>query len=278
MALRFVQSSSKRRRQPVLLLLALVAVGISAGVAAAAADEKGSKFLELNSKKEGVVTLATGLQYKVLRSGEGAHHPNVDTPCECHYEGTLIDGTKFDSSYDRGAPTTFAPNQVIPGWTLAMQLMVEGDKWELYIPPNLGYGANGSPPKIPPNSVLIFTMEIIRIKDGDDDGTAKKLIPAVKCDVVSKGHCSDREVAYLAKVSTWTMERMQNEMDRLMQLTSSSNNKNKMSEELAQWIRRRKILLEKLWLTAKTNMVSAAAGADGANSKNKKDEDEETEL
>merc|ERR1712066_611766 len=116
--------------------------------------------------------------YKVLRAGDGDSHPTASTPCECHYEGRTAkdwpDGPKFDSSYDRGSPTSFAPNQVIKGWTEAMQLMVEGDKWEMYIPSELGYGDSGSPPKIPGGSVLAFTMEIMKIKG---DG-----VPAVTCD------------------------------------------------------------------------------------------------
>jgi FKBP-type peptidyl-prolyl cis-trans isomerase FklB len=86
--------------------------------------------------------------YKVLRKGDGAYHPTADSSCSCHYGGKLINGETFDSSYDRGSPTDFAPNQVIKGWTEAMQLMVEGDKWEMYIPSELGYGDSGSPPKI----------------------------------------------------------------------------------------------------------------------------------
>jgi FKBP-type peptidyl-prolyl cis-trans isomerase FklB len=140
----------------------------------AGSNEAGKKFLEENKGKDGVITLPSGLQYKVLRKGDGErgtvslfysrnflpasllpafmerasiqkrrfrgtrlraraglYHPTVSSPCECHYQGTLIDGTKFDSSYDRGSPTSFAPNQVIKGWTEAMQLMVEGDKWEM---------------------------------------------------------------------------------------------------------------------------------------------------
>merc|ERR1719168_306215 len=137
-----------------LLLLAL----------ALASNPEGLKFLEENKSKEGVVELPSGLQYKVLRAGDGDSHPTKDSPCECHYSGTLIDGTKFDSSYDRGAPTTFAPNQVIKGWTEAMQLMVQGDKWEMYIPMELAYGPNGKPPKIPAAATLIFEMEIVKIK------------------------------------------------------------------------------------------------------------------
>merc|ERR1712216_1100683 len=93
--------------------------------------------------------------------GAGAKSPLVSTPCSCHYRGTLMDGTEFDSSYKRGQPTTFAPNQVIAGWTEAMQLMGEGDKWEMYIPANLAYGDSGRVA-----GVLVFTMEIIKIKGG----------------------------------------------------------------------------------------------------------------
>jgi len=120
---------------------------------AGASNDFGKHFLEENAKKDGVVTLASGLQYKVLRSGIGSDSPTATSPCECHYEGRTAEnypsGQKFDSSYDRGQPATFAPNQVIKGWTEAMQLMVEGDKWEMYIPSSLAYGDLGRPPKIP---------------------------------------------------------------------------------------------------------------------------------
>lgn len=128
---------------------------------------EGKKFLEEKAKEKGVITLDSGLQYKVLRKGEGKHHPTVNSPCACHYEGKLIPaaGDKvFDSSYKRGEPTTFAPNQVIKGWTEAMQLMVEGDKWEMYIPPNLAYGDYGAGGSIPGHATLVFTMEIVSIK------------------------------------------------------------------------------------------------------------------
>ena len=94
----------------------------------------GDKFLAENKLKDGVITLPSGLQYKVLEEGAGLEHPLVSTPCACHYAGRLIDGTEFDSSYKRGRPSTFAPNQVIKGWTEAMQLMVQGDKWEMCTP------------------------------------------------------------------------------------------------------------------------------------------------
>ena len=111
-----------------------------------------------------MITLGSGLQYKVLNEGGGLEHPTASTPCDCHYAGRLLDGTEFDSSYSRGQPTAFAPNQVIKGWTEAMQLMVVGDKWEMYIPYDLAYGERGSPPKIPGKACLIFIMEIIKIK------------------------------------------------------------------------------------------------------------------
>lgn len=126
--------------------------------------EAGIKFLAENKGKDGVITLPSGLQYKVLEEGAGMEHPKVDSPCECHYAGRLLDGTEFDSSYKRGQPTTFAPNQVIKGWTEAMQMMVVGDKWEMYIPMELAYGPNGKPPKIPAAATLIFIMEIVKIK------------------------------------------------------------------------------------------------------------------
>merc|ERR1711871_1392498 len=126
----------------------------------------------------GVITLPSGLQYKVLRTGTGDSHPTADSSCECHYEGRVAqkypDGETFDSSYARGSPTSFAPNQVIKGWTEAMQLMVEGDKWEMYIPSELAYGERGSGAKIPGGSALIFQMELIKIK-GDK-------VQALNCD------------------------------------------------------------------------------------------------
>jgi len=100
-------------------------------------------FLAVNKAKEGVVTLASGLQYKILKAGDGKK-PTVDDTVVCYYWGTLIDGTEFDSSYSRSQPATFAVNRVIKGWTEALQLMPVGSKWQLFIPPNLAYGATGS--------------------------------------------------------------------------------------------------------------------------------------
>ena len=125
----------------------------SYGAGSAKKQRRGRKsnkdnFLAQNKNKKGVVSLPSGLQYKVLREGTGKFHPKKNSPCLCHYEGKLTNGKVFDSSYRRGRPTDFAPNQVISGWTEAMQLMVEGDKWEMYIPSRLGYGPRGSPPDV----------------------------------------------------------------------------------------------------------------------------------
>jgi len=124
-----------------------------------ATNEEGLAFLEKKDTEEGVVKLESGLRYKVLEPGTGLHAPKVGTSCEVTYKGTLIDGTEFDSG-----TTSFAPNQVIKGWTEAMQLMVEGAKWELTIPSELAYGENGSPPKIPGGAVLVFEMQIHKIQ------------------------------------------------------------------------------------------------------------------
>jgi FKBP-type peptidyl-prolyl cis-trans isomerase FklB len=127
-------------------------------------------FLHANEGKKGVVSLPSGLQYRVLRSGSGTAHPLASSPCDCHYEGRTWRehpaGAKFDSSYDRGAPATFAPNQVIKGWTEAMQMMVEGDKWQMFIPSDMAYGDHGRPPKIGGGDALVFTMELIKINSG----------------------------------------------------------------------------------------------------------------
>ncbi|MFL0810841.1 MAG: FKBP-type peptidyl-prolyl cis-trans isomerase [Agarilytica sp.] len=122
---------------------------------------KGATFLEESKAKEGVVTLPSGLQYKILTEGTGAKPAKTDR-VKVHYKGTLIDGTQFDSSYDRGQPAQFGVTQVIKGWTEALQLMKEGAKWQLIIPADLAYG-EASRPKIPGNSVLLFDVELLEI-------------------------------------------------------------------------------------------------------------------
>ena len=129
----------------------------------AALKAEGEQFLAENAKKEGVVTLPSGLQYKVLKSGNGAT-PKASDSVECHYEGRLISGTVFDSSYQRGETATFGVTQVIAGWVEALQLMKEGDKWQLYIPYNLAYGERGAGAQIPPYATLIFDVELVKVK------------------------------------------------------------------------------------------------------------------
>ncbi len=124
---------------------------------------EGEIFLEANKKKEGVQTLPSGLQYKVLKAGAGKKPTTTDT-VTVHYRGTLIDGKEFDSSYQRGKPATFPVNGVIPGWTEALPLMEEGAQWELFVPSNLAYGERGAGREIGPNATLIFEVELISIE------------------------------------------------------------------------------------------------------------------
>lgn len=122
----------------------------------------GEEFLAINKNRPGVVTLPSGLQYEILKEGNGPK-PTATDQVKCHYHGTLIDGTVFDSSVERGQPATFGVNQVIPGWVEALQLMPVGSKWKLFIPSNLAYGKSGAGQTIEPNSALIFEVEILDI-------------------------------------------------------------------------------------------------------------------
>jgi len=125
----------------------------------------GQDFLAANAKKEGVKTTASGLQYKVIKSGDGkGRTPKSTDTVKVHYHGTLIDGTIFDSSVDRGQPATFGVDQVIAGWTEVLQLMKEGDKWQVYIPSKLAYGERGAGGQIGPNSALIFDVELLSVE------------------------------------------------------------------------------------------------------------------
>ena len=124
--------------------------------------EKGKAFLAENAKKEGIITLPSGLQYEVITEGNGKK-PSATDRVKCHYEGTLVDGTLFDSSIKRGQPAVFGVNQVIKGWVEALQLMSEGSKWRLFIPSELGYGAQQAGEMIPPHSTLIFEVELIEV-------------------------------------------------------------------------------------------------------------------
>lgn len=124
--------------------------------------EQGRAFLEENKKRANITTLPSGLQYEIITQGDGKLAQATDQ-VKCHYEGTLIDGTLFDSSVKRGEPATFGVNQVIPGWVEALQLMPQGSKWKLYIPSDLAYGAQGAGELIPPHSTLIFEVELIEV-------------------------------------------------------------------------------------------------------------------
>lgn len=124
--------------------------------------EEGAAFLQANKDKEGVVALPSGLQYKIITKGTGKS-PKATDKVLAHYKGTLIDGTQFDSSYDRGQPSEFPVNRVIKGWTEALQMMQEGGKWELYIPQDLAYGSQ-SRGKIPAGATLLFTVELVEVK------------------------------------------------------------------------------------------------------------------
>jgi FKBP-type peptidyl-prolyl cis-trans isomerase FklB len=136
--------------------------------AAGASGEKnkaeGEAFLEANKGKEGVHALPSGLQYQILESGSGKT-PTRSSNVTTHYHGTLINGTVFDSSYERGEPASFPVNGVIAGWTEALQLMKEGDKWRLFIPSNLAYGSRGAGADIGPNATLIFDVELITVNN-----------------------------------------------------------------------------------------------------------------
>ncbi|MDD2328643.1 FKBP-type peptidyl-prolyl cis-trans isomerase [Proteiniphilum sp. UBA5384] len=125
--------------------------------------EEGKAFLAENSKSEKVVTLPSGLQYEVLAEGEGAT-PSATDKVKCHYHGTLLDGTVFDSSVERGQPAVFGVNQVIKGWVEALQLMSVGSRWRLFVPSHLAYGEQGAGNSIEPNSTLIFDVELLGIE------------------------------------------------------------------------------------------------------------------
>mmetsp|Transcript_39827 Transcript_39827/g.104981 ORF Transcript_39827/g.104981 Transcript_39827/m.104981 type:complete len:239 (+) Transcript_39827:77-793(+) len=229
--------------RPALLVAAVCA--LLSDRASAGTNEVGKKFLEENAKRPGVITLPSGLQYKVLREGSGEDHPTKDSPCECHYAGTTPsltpnaidleeqDWSEFDSSYRRGDPTTFAPNQVIKGWTEAMQLMVEGDKWEMYIPSDLGYGDGGSGAQIKGGDVLIFRMEILKIKGGK--------VPADRCDPETSKGCNEKQTAYVAKQGKNTAEKRKAELARLEGMQGGE-----MKPDNRNWLMSRIKLLKKM--------------------------------
>jgi FKBP-type peptidyl-prolyl cis-trans isomerase len=138
-------------------------------------------FFAQNREKEGVLETESGLQYEVLEAGAG-DSPTAEDTVTVHYRGTLLDGTQFDSSYDRGEPATFPLGRVVPAWTEGLQLMKEGAKYKLYVPPALGYGERGAPPKIGPNAGLLFEVELIDVvgeeeAEGEAEGEAESVEP-----------------------------------------------------------------------------------------------------
>jgi len=142
--------------------------------AAGEANKKeGDAFLAANKAKEGVVTLPSGLQYKILTQGTGPK-PTATDSVVCNYRGTLINGTEFDSSYKRGEPATFPVSGVIKGWTEALQLMPVGSKWQLFVPSDLAYGERSPGPEIAPDSTLIFEVELLSIQSKSDEKTPEK--------------------------------------------------------------------------------------------------------
>ena len=223
-------------------ILLAISTACMASVVLAGSNAKSEKWLQENAKKDGVITLASGLQYKVIKTGDGTDSPTADSSCSCHYHGTLIDGTVFDSSYDRGSPTSFAPNQVIKGWTEAMQMMVEGDIWELYIPSDIAYGDRGSPPKIQGGDALIFKLEMIKI-----NGDRK---PANRCVPKDPSGCSDKQKKYIAKMEKKNLDTagLEKEIARLTKMSGKS-----MKPELQAWITQRKAILNKM-VSAKNDL------------------------
>src|SRR5688500_7370522 len=146
-----------------LHLLALVALALAIPAHAQVGREKGEAYLAENAKKEGVKTLPSGLQYKVIKEGAGKQPTKTDTVV-VHYKGTLIDGREFDSSYKRGEPAEFGVTQVIKGWTEILQIMKEGAKYQVFIPWQLAYGDRGAGDLIGPHETLVFEVELIKVK------------------------------------------------------------------------------------------------------------------
>lgn len=149
-----------------MIIFVAMALGLQCGAEAQGADSNraaGAAFLAENAQREGVVTLPSGLQYEVIEEGDGAT-PGRRSTVVVHYSGTLIDGTPFDSSHQRGEPARFPVNRVIPGWTEALRLMQVGDKWRLFIPADLAYGDRGVGPVIAPGSTLIFEVELLEVR------------------------------------------------------------------------------------------------------------------
>jgi FKBP-type peptidyl-prolyl cis-trans isomerase len=167
----------------------------------------GEAFLAANKTKDGVQVTASGLQYKVLKAAEGAKAKGDDV-VEVHYRGTLVDGTEFDSSYSRGQPASFGLSRVIKGWTEGLQLMPVGSKYQFVIPSELAYGQNGSPPKIPPHSTLIFEVDLLSVKPQ----VAPPLPSSVTSDIIKVPSADDlKKGAQIEVIKSTDAERLQKE-------------------------------------------------------------------
>lgn len=174
--------------------------------------DKAIQFLEEKSKLKDVVTLPSGLRYKVLKKGTGWRngHPKLHTQCAAHYSTNHIDGTEIESTF-RGEPAEFSPNEAILAWREAMQMMVEGDKWELYVSSNLAYQDKGMPPFVLPNSALIFTLELVKIK-------GKETKVAVRCNPKTLEDCDDEMIEYIDDVVKnigWDRDALALELEKL---------------------------------------------------------------
>lgn len=187
-------------------------------VEASGIKEQGVWWLSKNKEKPGVIALPSGLQFKVLQEGTGKFSPLLTSTCLVHHEGVLIDGTVFDSSRKvdvasgkSGAPMEVSPNMMIKGWMEAMQLMVEGDIFEVYVPSHLGYGDQKDVAAIPAGSVLIFTLEMIKIK-GE---TALKTRPSSVCDPKALTGCDERQEEYIKKQKKKDTAKLSAELRRL---------------------------------------------------------------
>jgi len=232
------------------LALFLLSTAVNFGAVSASTNKAGVAFLKENKDKPGVISLPPilhfsqfGLQYKVLESGTGLVHPKVDTDIKVFYEGRLIDGTIFNS-YKGADPAVLKPQEFLLGWTRALQNMVVGDKWELYIPCEEAFGDKGSPQDgIPEGEVVIFVLELVDILD---DGT--NTVIATRCSVDAKAEeddkCNEKEREYIAKVKTWYADdddlKVRSEFERLHHIIRKGN----MSLDLLEWARRRQNILK----------------------------------
>lgn len=203
-----------------------------------ASNAESLTFLQNNALDPSIASLPSGLQYKIMRTGIGTHHPDHDSPTSCHYRGTLLNGKEFDSSYKRGKPSTFQPRQVIKGWTEAMSLMVEGDKWILYVPSELGYGDSGQGNDIKGGDVLIFEMEMVEII-----GTKHEDKMQVRCLAETMERCNEREIKYVESAREKYEsddEKLKEEIARLVKISVSG------SDKVVDWCNRRIRILNQL--------------------------------